>query len=316
MEGCNCHPNLGCMCGEPAARTSAVLLLSGDPGIKQTIELMKRLVDAGVKDPYINRRTIEILEAQQVPQYDDAAAAYALWGYAYHQVRFVNDPVGPFGAKEAPRPPRVTMEVGAGDCDCKAVLLATMLGTIGIESRFVTVASDPAAPDSFSHIYPEALIDGAWVPLDAARPDAEFGMAPERYFRKKVWDNGSSVALMGNRHSLNGYASFPPAMRRTRGHREGLGDDATDAAAVIAASGSAAANVILASNALPQNIYGTVNTNPNQPGLSTLSQINPATGLPYAGYSPYASPYGVSPLSNPNVLLWIFLGLIVFVEMH
>lgn len=277
----------------------AVPLLSGDAGTQQTVSLMYKLIDTAVKDPTVNRFAIDSI--RNVPQYDHAAEAFAIYETVLANFRFVNDPVGPDGAKETLRPVVDILQVGAGDCDDFTMLISALLGTIGIESHIVTVAADAADPSAFSHVYPEAMLDGQWVALDAARPNAEFGLSPSHYFRKKVWPTSSETpGPLGRirRQSLSGYIQL-----------KGMGDDATDIAAVISASGTAVANDLLASNAAPQNIYGTVTTNPNT-GLTS-----PLLSTAYAGY-PYATPPGTLAISS-NTLPWILmlgLGAMLFLR--
>lgn len=267
----------------------AVPLLSGDAGTRQTVSLMYKLIDDAVKNPAVNRFAIDTIRA--APQYDHTAEAFAIYETVLANFRFVNDPVGPDGAKETLRPVVDILAIGAGDCDDFTMLISSLLGTIGIESHIVTVAADPADPESFSHVYPEALLDGQWVALDAARPGAEFGLAPSHYFRKKVWPSGNETpGPLGQmrRQSLSGYITL-----------RGLGDDATDIASLITAAGQSAANIELASNAAPQNIYGTVTTNPNT-GLTS-----PLVSTAYAGY-PYATPPGQVAISS-SALPWIIM---------
>jgi hypothetical protein len=284
---------LGCDCqhSHPPPTTlgySSVPLLSGDAGVAQTIELMKRLIDEGVKDPVVNRYAIDALRNSAAQQHDPLSAAQAIFDTVSAQFFFVNDPVGPTGAKETLRPPRATLELKAGDCDDFTVLICSLLGTIGMSTRIVTVASDPRDPQQFTHVYPEVEIDGQWVPVDAARPGAQFGLSPERVYRKKIWSctDSSSAEVSGVRHSLAGYV----AMR-------GMGDDSI--ASDITAGAQGAADIILASNASPQNIYGNVSTSGGSLAFPTagypVNAINPATGLPYA--------YGVqSSLLTPTTL--------------
>lgn len=275
MIGCDCQHSHPATLGY-----SSVPLLSGDAGVAQTIELMKRLIDEGVKDPVINRYAIDSLRNSQAQQHDPLSAARAIFDTVSANFFFVNDPVGPSGAKETLRPPRATLELKAGDCDDFTVLICSLLGTIGIGTRIVTVASDPRDPQQFTHVYPEADIDGQWIPVDAARPGAQFGLSPERVYRKKIWSctDSSSAEVSGVRHSLAGYVAL-------KGMR-GLGDDSL--ASDITAGAQGAADIILASNAAPQNIYGNVSTSGASGSLAfptagyNVNAINPATGLPYA----------------------------------
>lgn len=211
-------------------------LLSGERGTAQTVALAKKLVDRAVKDPYVNRCAIEIV--RHTPQYDDLAKIHAIYNWVSENITYVQDPIGPFGAKETLRPARDLLALCAGDCDdINGVLFPSLLGTIGYSTRVVTIAGDPENPREFTHIYCEVLHDGEWIPLDAARPGARFGEEPPFYYRKKIWpmtDEGFS--LLGGGRGLAGY------MGR-------LGDGVT--AADIQAAGAAAAQVISAANQNP-----------------------------------------------------------------
>lgn len=161
----------------------SVPLAGGDDGTAQTISLLRRLVDDAWKDPFVNRTAIDIVRNAGVAPYDAWGQIHAIYDFA-HSFYFVNDPV----MKEALRPTRELLQLHAGDCDdINANVLPALLGTIGYETRLVTIACDPNAPDSFSHVYCEVFQDGQWYPLDAARPGAVFGVAPAHFYRRKWW---------------------------------------------------------------------------------------------------------------------------------
>lgn len=191
-------------------------LARGDQGVTQTINLIRPIVDDAVKDPQVNVAAIEMVRgvADQFSRDQKAAAIYTAVANRWF---YVEDPVGPFGPKETIRPVRVLLRNFAGDCDDASVLIASLLGTIGIRSRMVSIAADPAAPNDFSHIYPEAEIyPGNWVAMDVARPGSAYGSAPQRYFRKRTWSlsdrayqdmaGADSSAQSCRCSSLNGYA--------------------------------------------------------------------------------------------------------------
>jgi hypothetical protein len=166
-----------------AGNQSRTLPLSdGDTGTAQTIAHMRQLIDAGIKDQQVNRTAIAI--AWPTQQFSETPKAQAIYNWMQQNLRFMPDMVG----KETLRTPRETLTVRAGDCDDFTILAASILGSIGIRSRAVTVASHADDPQSFSHIYPEAFVDGNWVAMDIARPGAQFGLTPQKYFRKRVWD--------------------------------------------------------------------------------------------------------------------------------
>ena len=273
-------------------------LVRGDRGVGQTIDLLRKLVDDAVKDPTINVAAIRILQNANVQNFGTLDRLRAIYDWISQPANFlyVPDPVGPFGPKETLRPARVLVEIHAGDCDDYTAFLAALLGTIGISTRAVTIAANPNFPNDFSHIYPEAEVSpSVWIAMDAARPGAAFGVAPPRYFRKKIWgitDASAPDCFAGagcgcaccnqrsqqNVSSLNGYAL--------------LGDDSSDSNAPaqdISAVGQSIANVISAAKGNPYGSFATPYTPnaapagygvPGYPGGSTGATLSLAGSSP------------------------------------
>jgi hypothetical protein len=169
--------------GTPGLLFSAPLA-GGDEGTEQTISVLRNLVDDAWKDPFVNRTAIDIIRNAGIPPFDRMGQIRAIYNWVLQNFYFVSDPV----SKEALRPTRDLLEMRAGDCDdINANVLPSLLGTIGYETRLVTVAADSSDPNSFSHVYAEVFLDGNWIPLDAARPGTSFGRAPENFYRRAWW---------------------------------------------------------------------------------------------------------------------------------
>src|SRR4029453_4868845 len=66
--------------------------------------------------------------------------------------------------------PRRMLELKAGDCDDMTILLGSMLLSTGHPGRLVLVGFPPPRPHLYSHIYPEVLVRGRWLALDATMP--------------------------------------------------------------------------------------------------------------------------------------------------
>lgn len=248
-------------------------LSDGDIGTAQTIAHMRQLIDAGIKDQQVNRTAIGIV--WQTPQFSETPKAQAIYQWCQQNLRFVTDMVG----KETLRSARETLTVRAGDCDDFTILIAALLGTIGIRSRAVTVSSHAEDPQSFSHIYPEAFVDGRWIAMDIARPGAQFGLSPQTYFRKREWDlfqnhfqdvSGLSGYMgCGCNSGARALGAYAPVRRgrlgRIHGMR-GLGDDGdftSDVAAVgqvltpqlVGAVTQGTASIVAATSGVPPG-YG------------------------------------------------------------
>lgn len=180
--------------------SQSIPLPDREAGTEKTIRLIRGLVEQGVKDPRIRRTATDIL--QSVPAYNDQAEVSEIYHRVLNGIRYTKDMVGVGHGIETLQPAADILISRSGDCDDFVILLASLLGSVGYETRAVTVASNQADPENFSHIYLEALVGGEWIALDAARPDAAFGRAPEMFWKQRRW------SLTGGGGMLNGLGDF------------------------------------------------------------------------------------------------------------
>jgi hypothetical protein len=246
----------------PATMTIAYLA-DGDAGAHFSVDSMRAAVDRALKSPQIYELARRIV--QNVPPYDDAQEVKALYDWVHQNIRFVKGVSG----KQSIQTADATLAMQAGQCTDMAILLAALVMSIGYPAGFRAIASDPGAPDQFNHIYPEVQLEGAWVPIDAARADASFGVPPARIYRSEFF---SILDHVGNMPRL--------------GDDSSVTSTTADIANVIAAAGNSAAQIIAANNAQPAYVLvnGQFVPNPNyavqngaQPVLQNTSQ---ALGVP------------------------------------
>ena len=140
----------------------------GIDGVKETLTIMRRVVRAYKKSPELI--ALAHIITNFVPFKNVKQEAIALFNYVRSNIRYVMDPVD----VELVMTPDRLIEMGSGDCDDMATLLATLLECIGIRSRFVAVGFTPG---ELSHVYVEGLIgdyaetaDG-WYALDVTEPN-------------------------------------------------------------------------------------------------------------------------------------------------
>lgn len=238
---------------------TAHYLGDGDAGAHQTIDDMRSLVDRGLKDPRIYVLARDIV--QGVPAYDSGGELRAVYDWVHRNIRFVQGVIG----KQSLQSANATLDLAAGQCTDFSILLTALLMSIGYPVRFIAIATDPTAPDQLSHIYPEVNLDGEWIPLDAARENAQFGVQPRRLYRREEY---SILDQVGNMPRL--------------GQDDGE-STADQIANVIAASGQSAAQIIAASQNQPAYLLvnGQLVPNPAYAGVQpVLQNTSAALGIP------------------------------------
>jgi transglutaminase-like putative cysteine protease len=169
-------------------RSQTLRLASGDAGVKQTINWMRHLAlsSEGANNPAIRQLALQIVRGQAAR--DDYGQAVALFEWVKANIEFRGE------YDETLQTPLLTAQWRAGDCDDHATLMYALLRTIGIQSEFVTIATDPTDPDrQFSHVYTCAWIRNkqAWLPLDTTVARSYPGWQPERITRIKAWGLGA-----------------------------------------------------------------------------------------------------------------------------
>ena len=141
----------------------------GRAGALQTLDLMAKLARDGSRSMRVRQLAVELTthgfrEGTGLAQKDFAGEAARLLEFVRDEIRYVRDIAHVETVHDADR----ILQLGAGDCDDKAILLAALLGSIGFEHvRFVAAAW---APDRFSHVWTQAFINGRWVDLEPTEP--------------------------------------------------------------------------------------------------------------------------------------------------
>lgn len=181
-----------------ATRQNELALAGGTQGIADTLRYMNQAVDQYKTHPKIRELALQLTRGLQ--QKDYTGEARKIFDYVQKRVRYVRD----INGVETLQTPLKTLEYGAGDCDDKAMLLSTLLQSLGHNSRFVAVGTRPGV---LSHVAVEDNINGNWVNLETTEP-VGFGWAPPYIaehmygdqldgldgFLSKIWGGVKSVA--------------------------------------------------------------------------------------------------------------------------
>lgn len=136
-------------------------LPKGDAGVRQTLAMMRALVRQYKKNLPLRELALSIVGNLPGKAWLREAAALQKW--VQQNIRYVKDIRG----VETLHAPDKMLILRQGDCDDQAVLLASMLESLGHPTRFVAVGFSPFA---YSHVYAETKIGHQWVALETINP--------------------------------------------------------------------------------------------------------------------------------------------------
>lgn len=160
---------------------STTVLRGGDPGVRDTLDNMRRLADYGSRDPQVRGAVLGAIRDSGVIPHDIPGQVNAWYRFVRDRITFVNDPVG----AEYLQAPSETLRIAGGDCDDRAILLAAGLRGIGVPAAFKVTASDRSRPRTMSHVYVVANLLGRPLALDPTYPMNRPGSEPP--FIGRAW---------------------------------------------------------------------------------------------------------------------------------
>jgi transglutaminase-like putative cysteine protease len=169
------------------ARAELSCIPGGIDGVRETLKRMVKITRSFLKPSSLDRDAIQSLlfvrifaqrAVHHCPEKDYFAEVRALHKVARDQVRYVGDHL----TMDTLQYPDKTLQIGSGDCDDKAILLATMAHCIGYNARFVAIeVNDEGA---FTHVSPQVLVQGyGWcnaecIPIDDRGTKVDLGWFP------------------------------------------------------------------------------------------------------------------------------------------
>lgn len=151
----------------------------GKEGTLTTLKLMREFTRNGKRSLPVRSLAVELTNGNN--QKDWIGELKALHAFVRDRIRYVKD----VRDVETLQTPEVTLHVGAGDCDDKSVLLASLLEAIGHPTRFVAIGF---RPDDFEHVFVESRIGNSWIPLETTEP-VEIGWSPKNVVSRMVVHN-------------------------------------------------------------------------------------------------------------------------------
>lgn len=174
----------------------------GNTGSTETVNAMTQLAYEGSIDPVVIKAAQDAIRL--VPERNDYATFQAVLDDVRRRMRYTADPID----AEVVKHPRVAIQGSDDspngrepmDCDDVSTLTAAMLGALGYQTRFVTVAADASRPKEWSHVYLVARTTaGAWVPMDPIMRGWPIGKeVPEAHLTApRVYHGGSQMRGYG-----------------------------------------------------------------------------------------------------------------------
>lgn len=103
----------------------------------------------------------------------------ALQHFVRDQIRYVPDVDG----VETLQTPTRTLQIRTGDCDDKSTLLAALLASIGLATRFIALGFKGGP---YSHVMVQVKLGTRWIPLETIVDEKEPGWFPDHVTRWMV----------------------------------------------------------------------------------------------------------------------------------
>jgi transglutaminase-like putative cysteine protease len=148
--------------------------------IDQRVSHIQRLAHSGKTDPVIvqlARQTVSRRcgDKHCIPERDYAGEVSAIFHEVRRRVRYVRDAWGVDQFSSARR----TLEAGAGDCDDFSIIISSMLGAVGYQTRLRVIRTTDSP--EWNHIYNLVEVppgSDRWFPLDASVNEPPGWQAP------------------------------------------------------------------------------------------------------------------------------------------
>lgn len=146
---------------------------SGIAGVRHTLQQMAALVRKYKTDSGIHQLARQLTQGLPPQNISGATMLYvaALQKFVRDQIRYVQDVEG----VETLQTPIYTLQIRAGDCDDKSILLDTLLASIGLQTMFFAIGINGGP---FEHVVAGVRLGTRTIPLETIVPNAPPGWLP------------------------------------------------------------------------------------------------------------------------------------------
>lgn len=180
-------------------------LPGGFRGTDETVKIMSKIAMGkwGTRSAKIRALALNII--RNVPEKDYLAEAKALARWVRLNIRYLKDP---YGQETVSHPEETAFNTKAGDCDDQSVLLAALLGAVGIPTRFKVIGTTPV---QYAHVYLQANPTGkGWITFDPIMTDKPEG-----------WEVPKARRVIEKHYPVNGPDGWVHGMNGLQGQRKG-----------------------------------------------------------------------------------------------
>jgi hypothetical protein len=155
-------------CDQPSKAT-VFYISEGVPGIKETLRHMGRLIQDGKRSMQVRDKALRLI--RHLPQKAYRREVECLHRFVRDEMRYCQDTT----EIEVVQTAEASLRLMAGDCDDKAVLLCSLLESIGHKTRLVAVGFEPGV---FEHVLLDTMIGPYWLSCEATE-NVEVGWEPD-----------------------------------------------------------------------------------------------------------------------------------------
>lgn len=197
----------------------------------ETIKRMYRLVQQAVTDQAFQKLVYGIVGAAMPGKWKDYRGELAtVLNWFKRNVDYRRDPFG----VELLQDVWATLDRRRGDCDDATVWICAAAQILGCPTRIVTVSTRPDKEPV--HVYPEAMVKGQWLGMDATVPNSFVGWKPPHVTDVRIWsrkelglsgdEDTSNVEGLGVSHDIYDHGDFEGTMTPVSGRlAPGVPDD-------------------------------------------------------------------------------------------
>jgi transglutaminase-like putative cysteine protease len=154
-------------------------LSNGPAGIRETLKIMSAWVRKYKASRDIRELALHL--TSDLSQKDYISEVRRLHLFVRNNIRYVKDIRG----VETLQTPVQTLRIGAGDCDDKSTLVASLLEALGHPTRFTAVGF---AKNTYSHVLVQTRIGEKWINVECTE-NVGLGWCPPGIKAKMIQHN-------------------------------------------------------------------------------------------------------------------------------